>query len=78
MLEGHDFVCLSVRFKIETPSLIGLKGQCHEIFWFRFFHESSSPRLVKITLGPFQILSKIRLPVVSTTLAANLSAGQLI
>jgi hypothetical protein len=32
-----------------------LKGQCHEIFSFRFFHESSSSKPLKITLGTFQI-----------------------
>ncbi len=37
-----------------------LKGQCHEIFCFRFFHESPSPKPLIITLGSFQIFSKIR------------------
>ncbi len=37
-----------------------LKGQCHEIFCFRFFHESPSPKLLIITLGSFRIFSKIR------------------
>jgi hypothetical protein len=32
-----------------------LKGQCHEIFYYRFFHDSSSPKPLKITLGPFRI-----------------------
>ncbi len=36
-----------------------LKRQCYEIFCFRFFHESSSPNSLKITLGSFQIFSKI-------------------
>ncbi len=36
------------------------KGQCHEIFCFRFFHKSSSPKPLKKTLGSFQIFSKIR------------------
>jgi hypothetical protein len=35
-----------------------LKGQCHEIFCFRFFLESSSAKSLKITLGSFQIFSK--------------------
>ncbi len=37
-----------------------LKGQCHEIFCFRFFHESPSPKTLIITLGSFWIFSKIR------------------
>ncbi len=37
-----------------------LKGQCHEIFCFRFFHESPSPKPLIITLGSFRIFSKIR------------------
>jgi hypothetical protein len=28
-------------------NLYTLKGQCHEIFCFRFFHESSSPKPLK-------------------------------
>jgi hypothetical protein len=37
-----------------------LKRQCHKIFCFGFFHESSSPKPLKIPLGSFQICSKIR------------------
>jgi hypothetical protein len=37
-----------------------LKGQCHEIFDYRFFHESVSPHLQSFPLGPFRIFSKIR------------------
>jgi hypothetical protein len=37
-----------------------LKGQCREIFCSRFFHDSSSPKPLKIILGSFQILLKIR------------------
>ncbi len=37
-----------------------LKGQCHEIFCFWFFHESVSPKPLSIPLGPFRIFSKIR------------------
>ncbi len=40
--------------------LLELQGQCHEIFCFRFFDESSSPKPLKITGGLFQIFSKIR------------------
>jgi hypothetical protein len=36
-----------------------LKGQCHEIFDFYFFHESVSPKPPSIPLRPFQIFSKI-------------------
>jgi hypothetical protein len=32
------------------------KGQCHKLFCFRFlFHESVSPKPLRIPLGPFQI-----------------------
>jgi hypothetical protein len=37
-----------------------LKGQCHEIFDFWFFHESVSPKPVSVPLGPFRIFLKIR------------------
>jgi hypothetical protein len=55
-------------------------GQCHEIFCFRFFHESPSPKPLKIALGSFQIFSKQfaeifasqGAPPVSTTLVAIL------
>ncbi len=37
----------------------GLKEHCHEIFCFRFFfHESPSPKPLKIILGSFQIFCK--------------------
>ncbi len=36
------------------------KGQCHEIFCFWFFRESSSPKPFNNSIGSFQILSKIR------------------
>jgi hypothetical protein len=36
-----------------------LKEQCHEFFASDFVHESSSPKPLKITLGSFQIFSKI-------------------
>jgi hypothetical protein len=36
-----------------------LTGQCHEIFASDFFHESSSPKPLKITLGSFLIFFKI-------------------
>jgi hypothetical protein len=46
-----------------TFSLLGvieaIKGQCHEIFCFRFYHESSFPKPLKITLGSFHIFSEI-------------------
>jgi hypothetical protein len=37
-----------------------LKGQCHRFFASDFFHESSSPKPLKITLRSFQYFSKIR------------------
>jgi hypothetical protein len=37
-----------------------LKGQCHEIFDLRFFHESVSPKHLSIPLVPFQIFLKNR------------------
>jgi|688.fasta_scaffold2492116_1 hypothetical protein len=36
-----------------------LKGQCPDIFNFRFFHETVSPKPPSIPLGPFRIFSKI-------------------
>ncbi len=43
-----------------------LKGQCHEIFDFRFFHESVSPKAMSIPLGPFQNLTKILRDILSS------------
>jgi hypothetical protein len=37
-----------------------IKGQCQEIFFFWFFHESVSLQPQSIPLGPFQIFSKIK------------------
>jgi hypothetical protein len=39
---------------------VSFKGQCHEVFDFRFFHESVSPKPLSILLEPFQIFSKFR------------------
>jgi hypothetical protein len=36
-----------------------LKGQCHDIFDFRFFHQPVSPKPLSIPLGLFRIFSKI-------------------
>jgi hypothetical protein len=61
---------------------MSLKGQCHEIFCFCFFHESVSPQPQSIPFRPFRIFSKIRgdtvfasqgAPPVSTTPVANFS-----
>ncbi len=59
-----------------------LKGQGVTRFFASGFHESSSFKPLKIRLGSFQILSKIRgdirksnLPLVLTTLAANFATG---
>jgi hypothetical protein len=70
----------SERSLLEVLALNILKGQYHNFFCFSFFHESSSPKPLKITLGPFRIFSKIRggiregqgAPPVSTTPVANL------
>jgi hypothetical protein len=35
-----------------------LNGQCHKIFCFRFFHESSSPQPLKLKLGVFKYLQR--------------------
>jgi hypothetical protein len=48
-----------VSAKLYTPKG-HLKGQCLEIFDFRFFHESVSPKPLSIPLGPFRIIYKIR------------------
>ncbi len=47
------------RYSLWEASL-PLKGQCHKIFCFRFFHESPSPKPLKITVGSLRIFSKIR------------------
>ncbi len=43
-------------------------GQCHEIFDFRFFYESVSPKPLSILLGPFRFEF-------STTPPAKFAAG---
>ncbi len=48
-----------VFFESASLSLL-LKGQCHEIFNFWFFHESVSPKHVSIPLRRFRFFSKIR------------------
>jgi hypothetical protein len=42
-----------------TSLQANLKGQCHEIFKFRFFHESVFPKPLSIQIGPFRIFSNI-------------------
>jgi hypothetical protein len=44
----------------DADAAVGLKGQCTEVFDFRFFHESVSPQPLSILLGLFQIFSKFR------------------
>jgi hypothetical protein len=44
-----------------------LKGQCHEISDFWFFHESVSPKPLSIPIGSFRIFSKIRGDIRSST-----------
>jgi hypothetical protein len=48
-----------------------LKGQCHEIFHFWFFHESVSLKPLSIPFGPFQIVSKIRGDIRSSRFASG-------
>ncbi len=43
-----------------TYAACKLKGQCHENFASGFFHESPSPKPLKMTLESFQIFPKIR------------------
>jgi len=50
--------------------------QCHEIYCFRFFHESSSPKPLKISFGPLKKFAEIFVsqgaPLLSMTPVANL------
>jgi hypothetical protein len=58
-LLGHTALSLSFLY---ISIILDLKEQCHEIFCFRFFfHESSSPKPPKITLGSFRILPPVSL-----------------
>ena len=41
-------------------ALILLKGRCHEIFDFRFFHASASHKPLNIPLGLLRVFSTIR------------------
>jgi hypothetical protein len=50
-----------------------LKGQCHEIFLYGFFHQSVSPQPQSILLGPFQIFSKIRGDIHSSRFATGVN-----
>ncbi len=59
-----------------------IKGQCHEIFCFWFFHESVSPKPLSIPFGPFQFFRKFveifaaqGLPPVPTTPEANFATS---
>ncbi len=47
-------------YNVQFSTIERLKRQYHEMFCFRFFRESSSPKPTKIALGSFRILSKIR------------------
>ncbi len=71
--------------------MYSFKGQCHKIFDFRFFHQSSSPGRLIISWAPFQTFRKIQediqdkvlhqtplaenWPQVSLTLERNLPTG---
>jgi hypothetical protein len=66
----------------EHLAAVRLKGQCHEIFCFWFFHESVSPQPRSIPLGLFRIFRKFveifarqGAPPVSTTPAANFATN---
>jgi hypothetical protein len=48
-----------------------LKGQCHEILTFGFFHESVSPKPLSIPLGSFLIFSKMRGDIRSSSFATG-------
>jgi hypothetical protein len=41
------------KLKLSNHKLFFLRGQCDEIFYFRFFHESFSPKPLSSLLGPF-------------------------
>jgi hypothetical protein len=43
-----------------TNNFSFLKGQCHEICYFRFFYEPVSPKPLCIPLVPFRFFSKNR------------------
>jgi len=50
-----------VEFLLKTIFILqNLKAVGHEIFSFKFFHESVYPGPLSIQTGPFQIFSKIR------------------
>jgi hypothetical protein len=59
---------ISLRKKLSSKSFFYLpfgwnmllKGQCHEVFDFRYLHGSDSPKPLIIPLGPFRICLKIR------------------
>ncbi len=50
-----------------------LKGQCHEIFYFWFFHESVSPKPLSKPFGPFRFFSKIRGDIHSSRFATGVN-----
>ncbi len=55
-----NFVIFAGKSKL-SPTLLVLKGTVSRDFLLQvFFHESPSPKPLKITLGSFQIFSKIR------------------
>jgi hypothetical protein len=68
---GGFFLCMGIirkfresvqkkDYKVGGDRQLTLKGQCHEIFDFWFFHESVSPKHLSMPLRPFRIFSKIR------------------
>ncbi len=60
-LPAIEFLNEKTVFNFKVPyTCIALKGQCTRYFVSGFFHESSSSKTLKITLGSFRIFSKIR------------------
>ncbi len=57
MEDGSGQILRKVKRKIYLKEG-SLKGQCHEIFRFRFYHESSYPKPLKMTLGHFELFRK--------------------
>ncbi len=58
-LRLFPFILCSILSVLSDSTVLYLKGQCHEIFDFCFFHESVSPKPLSIPTEPFRIFSKI-------------------
>jgi hypothetical protein len=65
--------CKKLPFYLQKKIFSGLKNGVPRFFASCYFHESTSPKSLKIKLGSFQIFSKIQdAPPVSTTTLPNL------